>query len=148
MALTEKCLTSAINRVLKTISGNEKYKHLYPQLEEILELPIEMTFSKAGNSSIVNGISCLLELLYNQKQISNRMWKFYFIIIELYVNDRGLIDEYIVHAMVPLMNYIQKTPQDFRHGVFDGFGSCMDMMFNFIGKIFLDARENNDKVKA
>ena len=55
---------TAITRVLKSISG--QYKELYPQLEEILEKPIEMTFTEAGVSSIEDGITCLAELLYNQ----------------------------------------------------------------------------------
>ena len=53
-----------------------------------------MTFTEAGNSSIEDGISFLDELLYNQEQIIGRMWKLYFTIVDLYVNDRGLIDEF------------------------------------------------------
>jgi hypothetical protein len=50
MLQTEEGLMSTIKRVLKTISGNGEYKHFYSQLEEILEKPIELTFTKAGNS--------------------------------------------------------------------------------------------------
>jgi hypothetical protein len=139
---------SAINRVLKTISCNGKYQDFYPQLEAILELPIIMTFTKFGNSSFKDGISCLVELLYNQEQISDFMWSFYPVIVDSYVNDRGLIDKYIEHAVLLLLNYIQKSPNQFRNGFFDGFGSCMDTMFNFIGKIFKDAKENEDNDKA
>ena len=144
--LTADGLMTAIKRVLNSISG--EYKHLYPQLEEILEKPIEVTFTEAGNSSIEDGISCLAELLYNQEQISGRMWKFYFTIVDLYVNDRGLIDEFIAQASVPLINYMQKNPDQFRNAVFDGFGSCMDMMFNLIGKIFHNAREKECEIEA
>lgn len=71
------------------------------------------------------------------------MWKFFFTIVDLYVNDRGLIEEFIFQASVPLINYMQKNPDQFRNAVFDGFGSCMDMMFNLIGKIFHNAREKS-----
>lgn len=52
---TETCLTcdglmTAIMRVLKSISG--QYKELYPQLEELLEKPIEATFTEAGVQSV------------------------------------------------------------------------------------------------
>ncbi len=144
--LTADGLMTAIKRVLNSISG--EYKHLYPQLEEILEKPIEVTFTEAGVSSIEDGISCLGELLYNQEQISPRMWKFFFTIVDLYVNDRGLIEEFIFQASVPLINYMQKNPDQFRNAVFDGFGSCMDMMFNLIGKIFHNAREKECEIEA
>lgn len=132
--LTADGLMTAIKRVLNSISG--EYKHLYPELEQILEKPIEVTFTEAGSSSIEDGITCLAELLYNQDAISPRMWKFFFTIVDLYVNDRGLIDEFIYQASVPLINYMQKDPEQFRNAQFEGFGSCMDMMFNLIGKIF------------
>ena len=61
--LTADGLMTAITRVLKSISG--QYKELYPQLEELLEKPIEVTFTEAGVSSIEDGITCLSELLYN-----------------------------------------------------------------------------------
>jgi hypothetical protein len=86
---------SAITHVLKSISGLPYAKELYPQLEVILERPIEVTFTEAGCSSIQDGITCLAELLYNQDAISARMWKFFFTIVDLYVNDRGLIEEFI-----------------------------------------------------
>jgi hypothetical protein len=94
----ETCLTavglmSAIRKVLESISG--QYKELYPQLEEILEKPIEVTFTEAGATSIEEGIYCLSEILYNQDQVSPRMWKFFITIIELYVSDKGIIDEFI-----------------------------------------------------
>jgi hypothetical protein len=107
--LTADGLMTAIKRVLNSISG--EYKHLYPELEQILEKPIEVTFTEAGVSSIEDGITCLAELLYNQDSISPRMWRFFFTIVDLYVNDRGLIEEFIYQASVPLINYMQKDPE-------------------------------------
>lgn len=79
---------------------------MYPHLEEILEKPIEVTFTEAGVASIEDGIDCLAELLYNQDNISPRMWRFYFLIVDLYVNDRGIIDDYMFQASVPLINFM------------------------------------------
>jgi hypothetical protein len=66
---------SAIRRVLESISG--KYKHLYSNLEEILEEALQLTLTEAGQSSVEDGVSCISELLYNQDQISPRMWNYY-----------------------------------------------------------------------
>ncbi len=107
-----------------------------------------MTFTEAGNSQIEDGITCLSELLYNQEHISNRMWKYFFTIVDLYVNDRGLIDEFMFQASVPLINYMQKNPEQFRNAVFEGMGSCMDMMFSLIGKIFENARLKECEMEA
>ena len=74
-SLTADGLMSAIRRVLESISG--KYKELYPQLEEILEQPLQLTLTEAGASAVEDGISCISELLYNQETISVRMWNFY-----------------------------------------------------------------------
>jgi hypothetical protein len=145
-SLTAEGLMSAISRVLKSISG--QYKELYPQLEELLEKPIEVTFTDAGCSSIEDGITCLSELLYNQEQVSPRMWKFFFTIVDLYVNDRGIIDEFMFQASVPLINYMQKNPEQFRNAVFEGLGSCMDMIFSLIGKIFENSRLKECELEA
>ena len=125
--LTADGLMTAISNVLKSISG--QYRDLYPRLEELLEKPIEITFTEAGASSIEDGITCLSELLYNQDHVSPRMWRFFFTIIDLYVNDRGILDEFIHQASVPLINYMQKDPEQFRNAHFDGFGSPTDMLF-------------------
>ena len=145
-ALTAEGLMTAITRVLTSISG--QYKELYPQLEEILERPIEATFTVVGSSSVEDGIACLSELLYNQDQISPRMWKFFFIITDLYNNDRGIIDEFIHEACVPLINFMQKNPEQFLQAHFEGFGSALDVMFNLIGRIFQVSQAKEDELEA
>ena len=145
-ALTAEGLMTAITRVLGSISG--QYKQLYPQLEEILERPIEATFTEVGSSSIEDGITLLSELLYNQEQVSPRMWKFFFIITDLYNNDRGILDDFIHQACVPLINYMQKNPQQFLQAHFEGFGSAMDVMFNLIAKIFHNSQQKQDELEA
>lgn len=41
------------------------------------------------------------------------MWKFYVVIIDLVVNNKGILDEHIPAAAVPLMNFISKDPNQF-----------------------------------
>ena len=76
------------------------------------------------------------------------MWKFFLTIIDLYVNDKGLLDEFIFQASVPLINYMQKNPEQFRQAQFEGYGSCMDLLFSLIGKIFHNARVKEDEIDA
>jgi len=69
-------------------------------------------------------------------------------IIDLYVNNKGLLDEYLVQFSVPLVNYMAKDPEQFRNAVFDGYGSCVDMMFTLITRIFEVARIKEDEIEA
>lgn len=107
--MTADGLMTAIRRVLKSISG--KYSDLYPQLEEILEQPLLVTLSEAGCSSVEEGLTCISELLYNQNEVSMRMWNFYQIIVNLILNDRGILDEFLPQASVPLINFMSKNPE-------------------------------------
>ena len=76
-----------------------------------------------------------------------RMWKFYVVIIDLVVNNKGILDEHIPAAAVPLMNFISKDPSQFLQANFDG-NSALDMMFSFIGKIFEVSRIKEDEIEA
>jgi hypothetical protein len=76
------------------------------------------------------------------------MWKFFLTIVDLYVNDRGIIDEFMFQASVPLINYISKDPVQFRNANIEGYGTCMDMMFGLIAKIFSNAKESGDEIEA
>lgn len=75
------------------------------------------------------------------------MWKFYFTIIDLYVNDRGIIDDFMYQASVPLINYMQKDPEYFSNAVLEG-RSCMEMMFNLIAKIFENSKAKECEIEA
>jgi len=68
--------------------------------------------------SVEEGITCLSELLYNQNDVSMRMWNFYGIIIDLIVNNRGILDEYTHAVCVPLINFMSKNPEQFRNANF------------------------------
>ena len=43
---------------------------------------------------------------------------------------------------------MSKNPEQFRNANFDGHGSCMDMIFSFIGKIFEIAKAKEDEIEA
>jgi len=38
------------------------------------------------------------------------MWTFYQIIVDLIVNDKEVLDEFLSQASVPLVNFMQKNP--------------------------------------
>lgn len=98
--------------------------------------------------SVEEGLTCISELLYNQDRISMRMWNFYLVFIDLIVNDKGILDELFHAVSVPLINYISKDPEQFRTANFEGHGSCIDMMFSLIGRIFEVARVKEDEIEA
>jgi hypothetical protein len=49
---------------------------------------------------------------------------------------------------VPLINFMNKSPNEFRMATFEGHGSCMDMMFSLIGRIFDVARAKECEIEA
>ena len=114
----------------------------------MLEQPLLATLTENGQSSVEEGITCISQLLYNQDQISMRMWNFYLIIVDLIVNNKGILDEFIHAASVPLINFVSKNPEQFRTATFEGHGPCMDMMFTLIGRIFEVARVKEDEIEA
>jgi hypothetical protein len=76
------------------------------------------------------------------------MWNFYLVIVDLIVNNKGILDEFIHAASVPLINFMSKNPEQFRSATFEGHGSCMDMMFSLIGRIFEISRIKEDEIEA
>ena len=105
-------MITAIRRILNSISG--KYKDLYPSLEQILEQTIAMTFEHKGKAHTEEGLHILAELLYNSDVISERYWNFYEIIVMDLLQNNDIISEFIDSATVPLFNYMNKQPEQFK----------------------------------
>lgn len=120
-------LMTAIRRVLNSISG--KFPELYPQLEQILEQPIYTCLSDPSGASADEGLTCVAELIYNQQSVSPRMWGMYAYIINLYIQDKVVLDTLISQASVPLINFMVKAPEQFKTASFEGMGNPLDMMF-------------------
>ena len=144
--LTADGLMTAIRRVLNSISG--RFPELYPQLEVILEQSILLSLSEAGATSTDEGLTCVSELIYNQTAVSPRMWQFYAHIVDSYLQDRGVLEQLVSQAAVPLINFMVKAPQEFKTANFEGHGTPIDMMFRFIAKIFSDGRELDDEIHS
>jgi len=141
--LTADGLMSAIRRVLNSISG--KFPDLYPQLEGVLETALYTTLSVGGMSSVDEGLTCIAELIYNQNAISETMWRFYQHIVSLYVDDKGVMDCELAQAAVPLINYMVKSPNEFRTLVLPNGQTPLQMMFTLISKIFEEGKELEDE---
>jgi hypothetical protein len=75
------------------------------------------------------------------------MWQFYAHIIDTYVGNKGILDELLQAAGVPLINFMVKDPENFKTGNFNG-QSPLDMIFKFIQKIFADGRELGDEIHS
>ena len=73
------------------------------------------------------GITCISELLYNQPQVSPLMWRFFKHIIQIYLEGRGIIDDIVTQASVPLINFMVKAPDQFKQGLPDG-SNPLDMI--------------------
>ena len=106
-------LFCAIRRVLNSISG--KFPELYPQLEAILEEAIGVALSDSGQDNADEALTCIAELLYNQQEVSPRMWSVFFHIVNLYINDLGTLDGLLSAASVPLINFMVKAPEIFKN---------------------------------
>ena len=111
IGLTADGLMSAIRRVLRAISG--KFPQMYPELEGILEQPIYASLSEQGLTAADEGLTCVSELIYNQTEVSPRMWGFFSHIVQAYLEDRGIIDD-VSQASVPLINFMEKAPAVFK----------------------------------
>ena len=110
--MTADGLFSAIRRVLNSISG--KFPELYPQLEAILEEAIRVALTDSGQDNADEALTCIAELLYNQSEVSPRMWGVYYQIVDLYLNDQGVIEGLLSAASVPLINFMVKAPEIFK----------------------------------
>ena len=67
------------------------------------------------------------------------MWNFYSLIIETFLN-KGILDEYVTQASVPLINYMVKAPDLFKQGLPDG-RKPLEMILAYIAKCFNDGKE-------
>ena len=57
--------------------------------------PILGSLTEAGSTSADEGLSIAAELIYNQPNVSERMWGLYHKIITSYCNNEGIIDDLI-----------------------------------------------------
>jgi len=73
-----------------------------------------MTFNNQGKAHTEEGLHLLSELLYNSEVISERYWQFYEIIVMGLLQDLDIINEWIDSATVPLFNYMNKQPEQFK----------------------------------
>lgn len=64
-SLSAEGLMTAIRRILGSISGNKTLTSSYPQLEVILEKPIQKALEDPRQSCIEEALTCLAELIYN-----------------------------------------------------------------------------------
>lgn len=145
-SLTADGLMTAIRRVLNSISG--KFVELYPQLEEILENSIIICLTEAGETSTDEGLTCIAELIYNQNHVSQRMWQHFGRIIETYLGDSGVLDDYIGAASVPLINFMVKAPQEFKMAPYFNGETPLALTFKFIEKIFNVGHELEDEITS
>lgn len=64
----------------------------------------------------------------------------------LYISDAGVLDEYLAQISVPIINYMTKAPNEFKHANFTGQGTPLDLLFQFITKVFKDGTDLEDEI--
>jgi hypothetical protein len=97
---------------------------------------------------VEDGLSCIAELLYNQDSVSDRMWNFYIALADSFLNGKGVLDEFLHVVSVPFLNFINKSPTQFRDLSVNGYGTCLDIMVQVITKILQVSKDHEDEVKA
>lgn len=75
------------------------------------------------------------------------MWHLYFHMLELLLADKSVFDDYVPAVCVPLVNFMIKSPYDFKSTDF-GKGTPLDLLFKFIQKIFKDGAELADEIHS
>ena len=76
------------------------------------------------------------------------MWPFYTHLCNLFINDKGILDEFLPNVAVPLINYMNKDPHNFKIDIFGTGTTPMDTMFTLISRIFKVASEKQDEIEA
>jgi len=68
--------------------------------------------------------------------------------VSLYVEDKGVMDCELAQAAVPLINYMVKSPNDFKTLVLPNQQTPLQMMFALITKIFEEGRALEDELHS
>ena len=76
------------------------------------------------------------------------MWGFYYNIVNSYLGDKGIVDSYISQAAIPLINFMTKAPVEFKTKNFNNMGTPLNLMLQFITKIFKDGKELEDELHS
>jgi hypothetical protein len=69
-----------------------------------------LTIQDINQNSTEDGLHCLSELTYNQPTVSQTMWTFFNTIVTSILEDKGVLEEYLSSAFVPILNIMQKAP--------------------------------------
>ena len=119
----------------------EQQPQLYPELEEILQDSLLLCFTADGANSADEALTCLSEIVYNGKNVSERAWNFYLHLINQYLQDDA---HYEPAQAASLFIYIMvRAPNEFKNMNMNGQGTPLQLLFLFIGKVFENGQSNN-----
>ena len=65
-----------------------------------------------------------------------------------FLKDKGIVDSYISQAAIPLINFMVKAPVKFKTINFNNKGTPLNLMLQFITKIFKDNKELEDELHS
>lgn len=75
------------------------------------------------------------------------MWGLFVTLVNSYMNERGVIEENISAAAVCIINYMQKSPEEFKFAEING-KTPIQMVLEMIQKIFTQGREMTDELTS
>ena len=122
---------------------------MYPKLEEVLEQPIHATLTDDQANYFDEGLTCMAELIYNQDQVSQRIWNFFEMITLSLMRDPGTYSDYIESAFAVFINLINKAPEQFKTVSFNHQGqqmTALDMTCLLIQESLKVAKEKEDEL--
>ena len=75
------------------------------------------------------------------------MWNIYFLIVDLIVNDKGVLDEHLQSISIPLANFVSKSSENFMEMQVQG-QSVIQLFLLIIQKIFKSGLEKEDEFES
>ena len=97
------------------------------------------------------GLTCLAELIYNQKEMSPRIWNFFQMIVNSILVDEGIHDEFLQQVFAVFINLINKAPEQFKSITFNMNNTqitALDLTCQLIVKCIEVARIKEDEIDA
>ena len=142
-ALSAEGLMKAIRRVLESIYIiADSQPQLYPELEQILQESLLLCFTKDGSNSADEALTSLSEIIYNGKKVSELSWNFYLHLINQYLEGNAF---YEPAQAASLFIYIMvRAPNEFKTMNMNGQGTPLELLFQFIGKVFETGQQDNN----
>jgi hypothetical protein len=102
-----------------------------------------LCFTKDGSNSADEALTSLSEIVYNGKQVSELSWNFYLHLLNQFIQGEAFYEP--AQASSLFIYIMVRAPNEFKTMNMNGQGTPLEMLFQFIGKVFeVGQADNND----